>query len=573
MTSRVTAARDVGVADAPSVGRLVLGQFRYCTTSFWRTPVAAFFTLVFPLSFLVVISAIAGNATIDDRAGIRFAQFLTPVFAVFGACMAAFVSLALGVAYAREAGVLKRLRSTPLPPWTHLAGRVLAAVWVSLLAFALVTAVGVAFYGVQIVWRTLPATVLTFVVGVSCFAALGLAIVSLAPTPGATQALANGGLILLAFVSDVFVVTLPRWLDSVGWFFPLKHFVNAVADSFNPNLPGNGLQWDHLGALLAWGAVGAVVALRLFTWEPRSSRLRGSARAAVPSAAATTPVAVLAPPSLSAPVAGGSGSWLALAWGQTRFTTVKLLRDPMSVFFAVAFPVILLVFFSAIYGRDAQWGGLPLPQYLAAVFSVYGVAVMSYVTLSSLVAEDRSKLILKRLRGTPLPSSAYLAGRIGASVLIGAMTVVVVFGLGALLFGVRIGPVGLVVTAATFAVVIGCATALGLLLASLLESPQSVTAAALATLLPLSMVSDIFINTPNLPATMSAIGWTFPLRHMSAVAVAASSGGDLGATWWTHLAVVALWGLAAAALAARLFRWEPRSPTTRARRLPWSRPR
>ena len=67
---------------------------------------------------------------------------------------------------------------------------------------------------------------------------------------------------------------------------------------------------------------------------------------------------------------------------QVRYSTLGVLRDPMSVFFAVAFPVLLLVFFSAIYGDEASWGGMPLPQYLAAAFSVYGVAVMSYVNIS-----------------------------------------------------------------------------------------------------------------------------------------------------------------------------------------------
>ncbi len=557
-------------SDVPtaSTWHLLIGQFRYCTRSFWRTPVAAFFTLVFPLSFLVVICAIAGNATIDSREGIRLAQFLTPVFAVFGACMASFVSLALGVAYAREAGVLKRLRSTPLPPLVHIAGRVAAAVWVSLIAFVLVTVAGVAFYGVQIVWRTLPATVLTFVVGVCCFAALGLAIVSLAPTPAATQALANGGIILLAFISDVFVVALPQWLDTVGWFFPLKHFVNAVADTFNPYLGGSGFQWDHLAVLVAWGVVGVLVALWRFSWEPRPERARRDrrpgrrARAAAARDDAAT-AALVTPAALTAASEGPPRSWWSLAWGQTLFTTRKLLRDPLSVFFAIAFPVILLIFFSTSYGRDARWGGIPLPQYLAAVFSVYGVAVMSYVNLSTMVADDRSKLVLKRLRGTPLPPGAYLVGRIGAAVLLGATTVVVVFGLGVVAFGVRVGLLALVMSAVAFAIIIGCATALGLLLASLLESPQSVTAAALATLLPLSMISDIFINSTDLPATMSAIGWAFPLRHMSAVAVVASSGQDLGAAWWGHLAVIAVWGVAAGLLAWRLFRWEPRAGTGR----------
>ena len=563
----VASSRTTADAHAPSAWSMFAGQFRYATTSFWRTPVAAFFTLVFPLSFLVVVCAIAGNAVMDDRSGVRVAQFLTPVFAVFGACMAAFVSLALGVSYARESGVLKRLRSTPLPPWIHLAGRVASAVYVSLIAIVLVTTVGVVFYGVDVVWRTLPAVLVTLVVGVACFAALGLAVVSLAPTPGATQALANGGLILLAFVSDVFVVTLPSWLDSVGWFFPLKHFVNAVADGFNPFLTGSGFAWDHLAVLAAWGVVGALVALRFFTWEPRPGhgrrRRRGAAAPDVSEPAEPEPsdaagsVAVVT--RLSAAADAGPRSWLSLALAQARFTTVKLLRDPLSVFFAVVFPLLLLVFFSAIYGREARWGGLPLPQYLAAAFSVYGVAVMSYVNLSSLVAEDRSRLVLKRLRGTPLPPGAYLAGRIGAAVVLGAMTVVLVFGAGAVFFGVRIGLPALLGTALAFTVIIACMTALGLLLVSLVDSPQSVTAIALATLLPLSMVSDIFINSPELPTLMSALGWTFPLRHMAAVAVSVSSGQALDLVLWGHVGVILLWGLVAGVVAARFFRWEPRS--------------
>ena len=566
---RAATASPPATADlrGPSTWSLFVGQFRYATRSFWRTPVAAFFTLAFPLSFLVVVCAIAGNEVMDARSGVRVAQFLTPVFAVFGACMAAFVSLALGVSYARESGVLKRLRSTPLPPWIHLAGRVAAAVYVSLIAIVLVTAVGVVFYGVDIVWRTLPAVVVTLVVGVACFAALGLAVVSLAPTPGATQAVANGGLILLAFVSDVFVVALPSWLDSVGWVFPLKHFVNAVADDFNPFLTGSGFAWDHLAVLLAWGVAGAIVALRFFTWEPapgharrrRHGRVDASSQGLVVTEPVREPGVAATAGGLAAAIDVGPRSWAALALAQTRYTTVKLLRDPLSVFFAMVFPLLLLIFFSAVYGRDATWGGLPLPQYLAAVFSVYGVAVMSYVNLSSLVAEDRSHLVLKRLRGTPLPPGAYLAGRIGAAVVLGALTVALVFGAGAVFFGVRLGPAALLGTVLVFTVIIAGMTALGLLLVSLVDSPQSVTAIALATLLPLSMVSDIFINSPGLPTAMSALGWTFPLRHMAAVAVAVSSGRAVDVQLWMHLGVIVLWGAVAAALAARLFRWEPRS--------------
>ena len=550
----------------PSTLSLVAGQFRYANRSYWRTPVAAFFTLIFPTTFLVVICAIAGNEILDDRSGVRLAQFLTPVFAVFGVCMASFVSLALGVAYAREAGVLRRLRTTPLPPWIHLAGRLVAAVFISLVAVTVVTGIGTVFYGVDIVWRTLPAVLLTLIVGIACFAALGLAAVSITPTPGATQALANGGLILLAFISDVFIVALPDWLDTVGWIFPLKHFVNAVSDGFNPFLTGSGLYWDHLAVLIAWGTIGAAVALRFFTWEPRPERGRGRRRRTrrpEPAGAGEEGAPVDLPAAVSvaalSPVVGGSRrSAASLVLGRTRFTAIGLLRDPMSVFFSVVFPVVMLVFFSSIYGRDVMWAGLPLPQYLAAAFSVYGVAVMAYVNQSAAVADDRTRLVLKRLRGTPLPPWAYIAGRVGACMALGMLTVLVVFAVGAVLFGVRVGPVPFLATVLVFVVVIGCMSALGILLASLVASTQSVLALALGTLLPLAMISDIFVNAPDLPATLSAIGWTFPLRHMAHAAAQASSGQALDAGWLAHLGVITLWGVVAGLLAWRLFRWEPR---------------
>ena len=127
---------------------------------------------------------------------------------------------------------------------------------------------------------------------------------------------------------------------------------------------------------------------------------------------------------------------------------------------------------------------MPLPQYLAAVFSVYGVAVMAYVTLAGGVVDDRSRHVLKRLRGTPMPPWAYLAGRIGAALVVGLMTVALVFGIGAVFFGVRVGALPLLLSVLVYVVIIGCAASLGMLLASLVDSPQSAIALALATLLP-----------------------------------------------------------------------------------------
>ena len=218
-----------------TVAPLLYGQVRYANRGFWRTPIAAFFTIVFPLSFLVILSSLYGNAVIDEETGLRLAQFTTPVFAVFGVCMACYVSLALAVSYARGSGVLKRLRGTPLPPAVHIAGRIGSAMWVSMIATVVMVGVGVAFYGVQIIWANVPALVLTFAVGMACFSALGLAVAAIAPTPSAAQAFSNASLILLSFISGIFgFAELPEWMDRIANFFPLKHFVDPVAAGFNP---------------------------------------------------------------------------------------------------------------------------------------------------------------------------------------------------------------------------------------------------------------------------------------------------------------------------------------------------
>ena len=142
---------------------MLLGQVRYANRGFWRTPVAAFFTLVFPLSFLVILGALYGNEVIDPDTGLRLAQYTTPVFAVFGVCMACYVSLAHRPGLrARVRGAQAAARHARCRPPLHIAGRIGSAIWVSMLATVVMVGVGVAFYGVQIIWANVPALVLTF---------------------------------------------------------------------------------------------------------------------------------------------------------------------------------------------------------------------------------------------------------------------------------------------------------------------------------------------------------------------------------------------------------------------------
>lgn len=262
---------------------LIWQQIRYQNKIFWRTPIAAFFTLVFPLMFLVLFTAIFGNEEIPEL-GITTAQFFAPGLAAFAAVSASYTNLAIGTAISRDNGILKRVRGTPLPPWIYIAGRIGSSVYLAALAVVIMMGVAAVFYGVNVYGRTLPALIVTFLVGVGCFAALGMLVAALSPNGDATPAITNATLLPIAFISNIFIPidNPPTWMDVLGNFFPLKHFADPMRDAFDPTLSGGQFQWGNIGYMALWGVLAVIIAVRYFKWEPSKG---GGRRKKEPAAA------------------------------------------------------------------------------------------------------------------------------------------------------------------------------------------------------------------------------------------------------------------------------------------------
>lgn len=267
------------MADRPSTAALLWSQTRYQNKIFFRNPTAAFFTLLFPLLIFVVFTTVFGNDDIGD--GLTLAQYFAPAMAVFAAVSASYTNIAVGTAYQRDEGILKRVRGTPVPAGVYLGGKIISAVFVAAVSVTIMMAIGVAFYGVQIYVRTLPAATVTFFVGVGCFAALGLLVAGLVNSGEAATAITNATLLPLAFVSGIFIIPsedAPAWLDTVANIFPLKHFVEPFTAAFDPNNTGS--QWYLLDLLymMLWGVVALVLGIRFFKWEPKAGGGRRSRR-------------------------------------------------------------------------------------------------------------------------------------------------------------------------------------------------------------------------------------------------------------------------------------------------------
>jgi ABC-2 type transport system permease protein len=249
---------------------LLVHQFRFDQKIFWRNPASVFFTAVFPLLFLFIFATFFKNAEIEGL-DVDGATYYVPAIVALSVISATTVKLAMNLSSEREAGMLKRLRGTPLPPSAFVAGRVGNSLVISLILVVLVSVIGALFYGVSIPTQTMPAVLVTLAVGAASFSCLGFALAAVIPSEDAAPAVTNAIVFPLYFVSGVFVPAdeIPDGILHFADIFPVRHFFEAFFTAWDPNTTGAGFALGDLAIVAAWGVLGLLIAVRYFRWEPR----------------------------------------------------------------------------------------------------------------------------------------------------------------------------------------------------------------------------------------------------------------------------------------------------------------
>jgi ABC-2 type transport system permease protein len=247
--------------------RLFTHELRNQQRLFWRNRELAFFTFLLPLILYVMLGSVQQDERIE---GVRGSEYLLAGMIGYGAAAIGFGALAMSLVYRREDGTLKRLRATPLPASTYIAA-MLASI---LISFAITTIIlfvlGALLFDVGLPHQLLSVGALV-VLGALAFAALGLAGASLVRSDSAAVAVLNGIYLPMTFLAGAFFSSeaFPEFLQRIGDLLPLTYYIDVTRDVM---LTGKPL-WDDVGALLvvaAWGAAGALVALRRFSWVPLS---------------------------------------------------------------------------------------------------------------------------------------------------------------------------------------------------------------------------------------------------------------------------------------------------------------
>jgi ABC-2 type transport system permease protein len=244
---------------------LALHQLRVELLLFRRSREAAFFIFVFPLLLLLLL----GSFYSGDIEGEPAANYLLVGILGYGAANTGFGGLAIALVLRREYGILKRIRSTPLPAAVYLA----CVLGANLIVFALqsvgVVALSVAVYGADVPDRPL-SLALALLAGAATFTGLGLGAAALIRSAEGVAPAVNVIVLPMAFLSGSFGPTeaYPNVLEVLAQILPLRHFIDVVGAIVLDSEP----IWSQGGDLLVvalWGAAGYLIARRRFGWEPR----------------------------------------------------------------------------------------------------------------------------------------------------------------------------------------------------------------------------------------------------------------------------------------------------------------
>jgi ABC-2 type transport system permease protein len=239
-------------------------QLRAEQRIFWRNRESAVFLFIFPIMLFVLLGSFY-DGEIDGHPA---ADVLLAGMIGYGAANTGFAGMAITLVIRREYGMLKRLRSTPLPTGTYFSAALASTLFVFALQVVTLYVLGRAFYGASLPDDPLSVAFLVLF-GAAAFTGLGLGLAALIRSAEGASAVVNVILLPMAFLSGSFGVRdYPAVLEALAAALPLKHFIELVlAASLDGEPP-----WTNPGALAVvavWSAAGYALAARRFTWEPR----------------------------------------------------------------------------------------------------------------------------------------------------------------------------------------------------------------------------------------------------------------------------------------------------------------
>jgi ABC-2 type transport system permease protein len=205
-----------------------------------------------------------------------------------------------------------------------------------------------------------------------------------------------------------------------------------------------------------------------------------------------------------------------IAW-QIRYEQRAFWRNRGRGIFTFVFPLMFLVIFGSL-DRGAHikdLGGISFDTFFVPGILAYGVITTTYVNMAMSTAILRDQGVLKRMQGTPLPRWAYIAARIGSTVVLVLAMTAITLALGAVAYNVQIRASTLPALIATLVLGSAAFTTLGIGIARFIPNAESGPVIVNLTILPLTFISSIWFPPTGMPKALNDVAKFFPIRPLA----------------------------------------------------------
>ncbi|WP_082093279.1 ABC transporter permease [Demequina sediminicola] len=258
-------------------------------------------------------------------------------------------------------------------------------------------------------------------------------------------------------------------------------------------------------------------------------------------------------------------SWWSMTADRTVVELKEFLRSREQMIFIFFFPMILLALFGAIFNSDDLYGtGVSFGQYFVAGMIASGMLNTGFQSLAISISIDRSEDVLKRIRATPLPPTAYFAGKILQVILVSIVQVALLLAMGVFMFDVALPTDSQhwVTFAWVFLLGLATSTAWGIATSSLLRNGKAASALLTPIVLALQFTSGVFFVFTELPTWLQNVAQIFPLKWlaqgMRAVFLPEEfAAAEAAGSWQLPMVAIMLtvWLVAGLLISVKTFRW------------------
>lgn len=239
-----------------------------------------------------------------------------------------------------------------------------------------------------------------------------------------------------------------------------------------------------------------------------------------------------------------------MSWLQLKL----FIREPITVLFAVALPLLVLFVMGGVFGNDVDgdfYRGVGAMDYYVPAYIALVTASVGLISLPAHIAGDRERGVLKRYHASSMPAWVIVGSEVIVTFVIAAASSVVLIAVAVPAYDLG-GPDSLLVVLGGFALTALAFASLGVLLGAVLPTARAAQALGVMLWFLMLMLGGAGPPPEVLSGAMGTVGDLTPLRHAIRVMQDGWLSLDAGLSWLT----LGLIFLASAVLASRFVRWE-----------------